>query len=104
MGSSDLDALSFVPSRHKVIGIKAHCLDGLNHRMLGWRAFQSPDAGFSSCVDLGAMVTASVLAGFFAALAAREASRCCRWASRNAAERSRVRLIIDWRSRQQARS
>ena len=38
MGSSDLDALSFVPSWHKVIGIKAHCLDGLNHRLLEWRA------------------------------------------------------------------
>ena len=26
IGSSDLDAHSVVPSRHKVIGIKAHCL------------------------------------------------------------------------------
>ena len=30
MGSSDLDAHSFVPSGHKVISIKAHCLEGLN--------------------------------------------------------------------------
>ena len=30
IGSSDLDAHSFVPSRHKVISIKAHCLiDGI---------------------------------------------------------------------------
>ena len=41
MGSSDLDAHSFVPSGHKVISIKAHCLEGLNDRLLGWRAFQS---------------------------------------------------------------
>ena len=40
MGSSDLDAHSFVPSGHKVISIKAHCLEGLNDRLLGWRAFQ----------------------------------------------------------------
>ena len=39
MGSSDLDAHSFVPSGHKVISIKAHCLEGLNDRLLGWRAF-----------------------------------------------------------------
>ena len=39
-GSSDLDAHSFVPSGHKVISIKAHCLEGLNGRLLGWRAFQ----------------------------------------------------------------
>ena len=38
MNASDLDALSFVPSRYKVIGIKAHCLDGLSHRLLEWRA------------------------------------------------------------------
>ena len=30
IGSSDLDAHSFVPSGHKVIGIKAHCpFDGI---------------------------------------------------------------------------
>ncbi len=38
MGSSDLDALSFVPLQHKVIGIKAHCLNGLNDRLFEWRA------------------------------------------------------------------
>ena len=63
MGSSDLDAHSFVPSGHKVIGIKAHCLEGLNDRLLGWRAFQSVEAGSWSRVDPGAMVVASVLAG-----------------------------------------
>ena len=40
MGSSDLDAHSFVPSGHKVISIKAHCLEGLNDRLLGRHAFQ----------------------------------------------------------------
>ena len=40
MGSSDFDAHSFVPSGHKVISIKAYCLEGLNDRLLGWRAFQ----------------------------------------------------------------
>ncbi|QNI81403.1 hypothetical protein SynRS9907_00545 [Synechococcus sp. RS9907] len=40
MGPSDLDAHSFVPFWHKVISIKAHCLEGLNDRLLGWRAFQ----------------------------------------------------------------
>ena len=35
MGPSDLDAHSFVPSRHKTMGIKAHCLEGLNDRLLG---------------------------------------------------------------------
>jgi hypothetical protein len=45
MGSSDLDAHSFVPSGHKVISIKAHCLEGLNNRLLGWHAFQSVEAG-----------------------------------------------------------
>ena len=39
IGSSDLNAHSFVPSGHKVISIKAHCLEGLNDRLLGWRAF-----------------------------------------------------------------
>ena len=34
IGSSDLDAHSFVPSGHKVISIKAHCLEGLNDRLL----------------------------------------------------------------------
>ena len=63
MGSSDLDANSFVPSGYKVIGIKAHCLEGLNDRLLGWRAFQSVEAGSWSRVDPGAMVVASVLAG-----------------------------------------
>ena len=38
MGASDFDALSFVPLGHKVIGIKAHCLDGLSHRLLEWHA------------------------------------------------------------------
>jgi hypothetical protein len=51
MGSSDLDAHSFVPSGHKVISIKAHCLEGLNDRLLGWRAFQSVEAGSWSCID-----------------------------------------------------
>ena len=63
MGSSDLDAHSFVPSGHKVIGIKAHCLEGLSDRLLGWRAFQSVEAVSWSRVDPGAMVVASVLAG-----------------------------------------
>ena len=40
MGSSDLDAHSFVPMGHKVISIKAHCLEGLNDRLLGWPSFQ----------------------------------------------------------------
>jgi len=35
MGSSDLDALTVVPLRYKVIGIKAHCLGGLDDRLLG---------------------------------------------------------------------
>ena len=52
----------------------------------------------------GLLVVAFVLPGFVAALTAREASRCCRWASRNAAEMSRVWSVIDWRSRQSARS
>ena len=33
MGPSDLDAHSFVPSWHKVISIKAHCLEGPNDRL-----------------------------------------------------------------------
>jgi hypothetical protein len=33
MNASDLDDHSFVPLRHKVIGIKAHCLGGLVDRM-----------------------------------------------------------------------
>ena len=40
MGSSDLDTHSFVPYGHKVISIKAHCLEGLSDRLLEWRAFQ----------------------------------------------------------------
>ena len=40
MGPSDLGSHSFVPIEHKVISIKAHCLEGLNDRLLGWRAFQ----------------------------------------------------------------
>ena len=44
MDASDLDAHSFVPSRYKVIGIKAHCLEGLDDRLLGWRACSSPEA------------------------------------------------------------
>ena len=99
MGSSDLDAHSFVPSGHKVISIKAHCLEGLNDRFLGWRAVQSLEAASWARVDPVVDVP-SLLVGFFAALAAREASRCCSWASRNAAEMSRVRSVIDWRSRQ----
>ena len=39
-----------------------------------------------------------------AAFATREASSLCRWASRNAAEMSRVCSVIDWRSRQRDRS
>ena len=54
MGSSDLDAHSFVPSGHKVISIKAHCLEGLNDRLLGWHACASPEAGSWSRVDPGA--------------------------------------------------
>ena len=42
----------------------------------------------------GLLVVAFVLPGFVAALTAREASRCCRWASRNAAEMSRVWSVI----------
>ncbi|AHF62973.1 hypothetical protein Syncc8109_0586 [Synechococcus sp. WH 8109] len=44
MGSSDLDAHSFVPAEHKVISIKAHCLEGLNDRLLRWRACPLPEA------------------------------------------------------------
>ena len=44
MGSSDLDAHSFVPYGHKVISIKAHCLEGLDDRLLRWRACSSPEA------------------------------------------------------------
>ena len=33
MDASDLDDHIFVPSGHKVIGIKAHCLGGLVDRM-----------------------------------------------------------------------
>ena len=51
MGSSDLAAHSFVPSRHKVISIKAHCLEGLNNRLLVWRACASREAGSWSRVD-----------------------------------------------------
>ena len=47
----------------------------------------------------GELVVAFVVAGF-ADLAAREDSRCCRCASRNAAEMARVRSVMDWRSRQ----
>ena len=54
MNASDLDDHSFVPSGHKVIGIKAHCLEGLNDRLLGWRASESPEALFWSRVDPGA--------------------------------------------------
>ena len=39
MNASDLDVHSFVPLGHKVIGIKAHCLDGPSDRSLGWRAW-----------------------------------------------------------------
>ena len=45
MGSSDLDDHSFVPSGHKVISIKAHCLESRNDRLLGWRACPLPEAG-----------------------------------------------------------
>ena len=131
MGSSDLDELSFVPFGHKVIGIKAHCLQGIKGRVLVWRArstisgrltgvtlgsdgchqecdstgvermtSQSPEAGPSSGLDSVAPEVDSTLNDVFAAFAAREASRCCRWASRNAAGMSRVRSVIDWRSRQ----
>ena len=54
MGSSYLDAHSFVPSGHKVISIKAHCLEGLNDRLLGWRAFSvgfKPRAGCRRPLD-----------------------------------------------------
>ena len=34
MNASDLDVHIFVPSKHKVIGIKAHCLEGLSDRFL----------------------------------------------------------------------
>ena len=37
-GSSDLDAHSFVLLGHKVIGIKAHCTDRRNRRLLERRA------------------------------------------------------------------
>ena len=56
MGSSDLDAHIFVPWGHKVISIKAHCLEGLNDRLLAWYACESPEAGSWSRVDLQAMV------------------------------------------------
>ena len=42
IGSSDLDAHSFVPSGHKVISIKAHCLiDGI-YGNVGWLAYDQP--------------------------------------------------------------
>ena len=44
MGSSDLNAHIFVPLKYKVISIKAHCLEGLADRLLGWRACSSPEA------------------------------------------------------------
>jgi len=50
MGSSDLDAHNFVPLGHKTMGIKAHCLEGLNDRSLGWRAFQL-DSSLGLVVD-----------------------------------------------------
>ena len=40
MGPSDLDAHSFVPLGHKVISIKAHCLEVLTDWLLGWGAFR----------------------------------------------------------------
>ena len=51
----------------------------------------------------GELDVAFVVAGF-ADFAASEDSRCCRCASRNAAEMSRVRSVIDWRSRKHAPS
>lgn len=44
MGSSDFNAHIFVPIKYKVISIKAHCLKGLDDRLLGWRAYSSPEA------------------------------------------------------------
>ncbi|MDA9740026.1 hypothetical protein N9U66_01385 [Synechococcus sp. AH-736-M20] len=38
MNASDLDAFSFIPRGHKVIGIKAHALLMASTRMLGWLA------------------------------------------------------------------
>ncbi len=51
MGSSDFDALSFVSLGHKVIGIKAHCLDGLSDRSLEWRAWL-PAEGWLHCLTI----------------------------------------------------
>ena len=53
MGSSELDAPSFVPPWHKVIGIKAHCLDGLNTRLLGWLAQSTTPLAFSILSQVG---------------------------------------------------
>ena len=71
---------------------------------LGPRATnQSPGAESSACFGSGLPVVV-VVAGLMAAFATREASSRCRWASRNAAEMSRVCSVIDWRSRQRDRS
>ena len=91
MGSSDLDAHSFVPSGHKVISIKAHCLDGLDDRLCEWRArsmssvvpyfwgtqltIQLSEAACLSWFGAGELVVLFVVAGF-ADFAAREDSRC----------------------------
>ena len=53
MGSSELDAPSFVPPWHKVIGIKAHCLNGLNTRLLGWLAQSTTPLAFSVLSQVG---------------------------------------------------
>ena len=46
MNASDLDAFSFVPRRHKVIGIKAHCpIDGI-YANVGDGLPQRVDASF----------------------------------------------------------
>ena len=50
MNASDLDVHSFVPSRHKVIGIKAHCLQASINRCCGWRGYSHP------CLNRMAMV------------------------------------------------
>ena len=42
IGSSNLDAHSFVPLGHKVISIKAHCLIDGPTGILGWLAYEHP--------------------------------------------------------------
>ena len=107
VSSSDLDAHSFVPTKSSAL---KHCLDGLNNGLLG--VARSTSLLASGCFPLGftssvvrwaCPVGAGELVVAFAVAGCRllgKRTRCCRCASRNAAEMSRVRSVIDWRSRQ----